>query len=141
MLTRWRYCNPRFFEDTNPFYRQVTDFGPSAVHAGSYPPFNVYDDGESIVVRSEAPGLAPEAIEVTATARSLTIKGERRKETTAENKHYHRRERRDGFFNRSLTLPQEVDPDKVRANYTNGILEVVLPKAERAKPKKITVNA
>lgn len=109
--------------------------------AGVYPPLNVYDDGESFVVRAEIPGIDPSEIEVHATGNSVTIKGERRREEADEKASFHRRERGHGVFSRTLELSQPVNPDKVNATYKLGVLEVVLPKADEAKPRKIGVAA
>ena len=144
MLARWNYRLPAFFGEMEKWNREMNQlFGSSrtTARAGVFPPVNVYDRGDALVVKTEVPGLDPSAIEVNATMKSLTIKGERKHEESEEKRSYHRRERSQGFFSRSLTLPQEVDPDKVTAGYTDGVLEVVLPKAEESKPRKITINA
>ena len=143
MLARWGYRVPDFWGEMNRLNREVSRmFGEAASSEGSgvFPPLNVYDDGESVVVRAEIPGVDPKSIEVNASSKSLTIKGERPKQVGDEKQSFHRRERGYGRFNRSLTLPQEVNPDKVRAEYRLGILEVVLPKSEDIKPRKIDVR-
>jgi len=106
-----------------------------------YPPLNIYDDGESIIVRAEVPGVDPKAIDVEATGDTLTLRGERTLPEPGANASYHRRERDAGQFRRSLTLPKPVDNTKVMATCTNGVLEVRLPYAEEAKRRKITVKA
>lgn len=143
MLARWGYRVPNFWEEMNRLSREMNRaFGSedACETCGVFPPLNVYDDGESIVVRAEIPGMDPKSIEVTAAARSLTIKGERPKQASADRQSFHRRERGSGQFSRSLTLPQEINPDKVRAEYKLGILEVMLPKSEDVKPRKIAVH-
>ena len=143
MLARWGHRVPEFWGEMNRLNREMGRlFGEaaSAERSGVFPPLNVYDDGESVVVRAEIPGLDPASIEVNASSKSLTIKGDRPKQTGDEKLSFHRRERGYGKFNRSLTLPQEVNPDKVRADYRAGILEVVLPKSEDIKPRKIDVR-
>ncbi len=142
MLTRWGYRVPDFWGEMNRLSREMNRvFGgeDGCETCGVFPPLNVYDDGESIVVRAEIPGVDPKSIEVNAAGRSLTIKGERPRSVGNEKQSFHRRERSNGQFSRSLTLPQEVNPDKVRAEYRLGILEVLLPKAEYVKPSKIVV--
>lgn len=143
MLARWGYRVPDVWGEMNRLNREVSRmFGETGSSEGSgvFPPLNVYDDGESVVVRAEIPGVDPKSIEVNASSKSLTIKGERPKQVGDEKQSFHRRERGYGRFNRSLTLPQEVNPDKVRAEYRLGILEVVLPKSEDIKPRKIDVR-
>ncbi len=105
-----------------------------------YPPVNVSDDGESYYVRAEIPGLEKKSLEVTATHDRLMISGERPKEEK-EGVSYHRKERDHGTFNRSFQLPQAVDPSKVKATYENGVLEIIVPRAAEAKPRKIKIKA
>lgn len=71
---------------------------------------------------------------------TLTIHGERRRETSTEATGYHRRERSFGAFSRSIQLPEQLDIDKAAASYDAGILTVKIPKAEAAKPRQIAVN-
>ena len=105
-----------------------------------FPPINVYDDGESFAVRAEIPGIDPDALEIQATSRALKIKGER-KPTNGDTKvSYHRRERDHGYFNRSLNLPLPVDPDKIVASYKEGVLEIVLPKADDVRARRVQIS-
>jgi len=106
---------------------------------GVFPPLNVYDDGEAYVVRAEIPGVLPQDIGIEATANTLILKGERKRDEGPEGRSYHRRERDHGVFNRTLELPAPIDPDKVRAKYENGVLEVVLVKSEAARPRQISI--
>jgi HSP20 family protein len=117
-------------------------FGETATgaRAGVFPPLNLYDNGEALVVRAEIPGLKTEDLEVHATVNSLTVKGTR-KATEVQGASYHRRERGHGVFSRTIGLPQEVDPQKVKAAYRNGVLEVTLPRAEATKPRKIQIGS
>jgi len=91
-------------------------------------------------VRAELPGLKADDINVSVTNNNLSISGERKIPSEGENVRYHRREREAGRFNRAIALPGEVDADRVEANHSDGILKVVIPKAEKAKPKQITVH-
>jgi len=143
MLAKFGYRIPDFFGEMNRISREMNRwFGDAGNEAcsGVFPPLNVYDDGESIVVRAEIPGMDPKSIEVNAAARSLTIMGERPRPSGDEAKSFHRRERGYGKFSRSLTLPQEINPDKVKAEYRLGVLEIVLPKSEENKPRKIEIH-
>lgn len=105
-----------------------------------FPPMNVYDDGESFAVRAEIPGIAPDDFEINATARVLQIKGERKPRNGDAKVSYHRRERDHGVFDRSINLPQPIDPDKIVASYEDGVLEIVLPKADEVRARRIQVN-
>jgi HSP20 family protein len=108
--------------------------------AGVYPLINLTEDKDNYYVRAEMPGLKADELSISVTANNLSISGERKIASEGENVRYHRREREAGTFSRILGLPGEVDADKVEANHVNGILTVVIPKAETAKPKQITVH-
>jgi len=111
------------------------------ISARSYPLVNVYEDQETFKVYALAPGIDPDTIEVSVLANQVTIQGE--KKPTGENlkpENWHRNERAAGRFIRTFELPMEVDPNKVEAHYSKGILEVILPKAANAVPKKIKVK-
>jgi len=113
---------------------------PGQAHGGVFPPLDVYDDNESFVVRAEIPGVDAKDIDVSATRDSLTIKGERKPAPLDDACGWHRRERDHGVFSRSITLPSPVDPDKIRASYVNGVLEVVLPKAAESRARKVKIE-
>lgn len=105
----------------------------------SYPAVNIYGNEEELVVLAELPGVVKEDINLTVQADNLTIEGNRKIEEK-EGIVYHRRERGNGKFIRTFRLPYEIENEKVTAKYQNGVLEVKLPRAETAKPRKITVN-
>lgn len=105
-----------------------------------YPLLNVSHDSENVYVRSEIPGMMLDQLDVSVTGRSLTVTGERSIPDEDSTVRYHRREREAGKFRRQLNLPTDVDSDRVQANYQHGILMVVLPKSEKAKPRKIAIN-
>lgn len=108
--------------------------------AGVYPLLNVSHDSENVYVRSEIPGMTLDQLDVSVIGRSLTITGERAIPDEDSNVRYHRKEREAGKIRRQLTLPMDVDHERVQAKYQQGILMVVLPKAEKAKPKKIAIS-
>ena len=108
--------------------------------AGVYPLMNVSQDNENVYVRSEIPGMTLNQIDVSVTGRSLTVTGERAIPDEDSKVRYHRREREAGKIRRQLTLPTDVDNERVQAKYQHGILMVILPKAEKAKPKKIAIT-
>ncbi len=109
--------------------------------SGVFPLINVTEGPDNYFVRAELPGIKSEDLDISVTGDSLTVSGERK--PTAENAGatYHRREREHGRFSRILSLPGQVDGDAVSAKAADGVLTVVLPKAEAAKPKQITVKA
>jgi HSP20 family protein len=115
------------------------DFPRGAV--GAFPPVNVFEDADSFRVEAELPGLTQEQLQVSVTNRNhLTLQGERLAEENTKGR-WHRRERGFGRFQRVLKLPTPVDADRIEAKFDNGVLSVVLPKAEEAKPRRITVKA
>lgn len=104
------------------------------------PDIDLYEDQNEIVVKAELPGMTKDDIQISLNDNILTIKGEKKKEEEDEGKDYYRSERVYGAFVRSLALPAEINPDKVRATFRNGVLEIRLPKSEQAKKKEIKVN-
>ena len=111
--------------------------GPSA--GGAYPPLNVFRKGDDIVVITEVPGVRKEDLQVQVKGNTIRISGSKSVEY-GERVGLHRRERRAGTFDRAVTLPVEVDADNVKAECRDGILALYLPRAERDKPKSITIS-
>jgi HSP20 family protein len=109
--------------------------------AAAYPAVNVWEDTESVFVEAELPGLDPKELEIHVTGgNQLTLKGER-KQNIPQKGVVHRQERGFGSFVRVLTLPFQVNSDRVDAHFENGVLLVKLAKHEAAKARKITVKA
>ena len=94
-------------------------------------------------IRAELPGISENDVNVSVTENRLTIKGEKRQAEETDGKNYHRVERRYGSFQRSFTLPKHVETDSIKAQFTDGVLVLEIPKAEAAKPTEIpiTVNS
>jgi HSP20 family protein len=109
--------------------------------AGVFPPINVSEDAESVYVRAELPGIKIDDLEITMENDTLTLAGERKSATEDEATSYHRREREWGAFRRSFSLTNRIDSNNVQARYSDGILTVILPKAEGSRPKQIAVQA
>ena len=109
--------------------------------ASEYPALNVWSNEEETVVTAELPGFEKDNFEISVVQNTLTLRGERPTEELKEGEAYHRRERRNGKFVRSLELPFEVDSDKVEAAFRNGVLSIKLPRAEETRPKKIAIKA
>lgn len=108
--------------------------------AGVFPPLNVSQDDDAFYVRAEVPGIKAGELSITALANRLTIAGNRSIPVEDGNVSYHRRERAEGAFRRTLTLPTDIDMEKSEARCTDGVLTLRLPKAERAKPRQIAVK-
>jgi HSP20 family protein len=104
------------------------------------PAVDIYDNDKDIVIKAELPGMDKKDMVVHVKGRFLTLKGERSSENEVKEDKYHRRERSYGKFERVFTLPEEVDPDKITADYKDGVLKIHIPKPEGQKPKQITVH-
>ena len=118
--------------------RMATEDEPAM--ANWAPTADVVETKNEILIRAELPGIDEKKIDVEIEGGMLTIKGEREAEKESEEKGYRRIERSYGSFLRSFTLPPNVNPEKINANFTNGLLEVHLPKKEEAKPRAVKVD-
>lgn len=112
----------------------------ASLQRAAYPPINVWDEGERLVVQAEVPGLRADDFEVFAQNDELTIRGTR-KPLEGESLVYRRRERDSGAFERVVTLPFAVDADHIEAELKDGLLTVRLPKAESERPRKIAITS
>jgi HSP20 family protein len=110
------------------------------VGAGVFPPVNITQDNDNFYVRAEVPGMNAKELSITALRNRLSLSGKREIPLEKDRVSYHRRERAEGSFSRTVTLPGEVDAERVEARYADGILNLVLPKAEQAKPRQIAVR-
>jgi HSP20 family protein len=108
--------------------------------AGVFPLTNVTEDKENYYVRAELPGINSKELDIQVTAEGISISGERKIPVEGDNVRYHRREREAGKFSRSISLPGEIDVNKVRASMENGVLKVTIPKSEAARPRQIAVK-
>ncbi|HEY9757631.1 MAG TPA: Hsp20/alpha crystallin family protein [Oculatellaceae cyanobacterium] len=106
-----------------------------------FPPVNVWASEDKALVVAEVPGIDPDNIDVQVVNQTLTLKTKRHPEQLAEGQAWHRRERGYGEFSRSLELPFTIEPEKVKASFSQGMLRVELPRAAADLPKKITVQA
>jgi HSP20 family protein len=114
--------------------------GGTACGDAGLPAVNMWDKNDALMLELELPGVKNDQIDISIVGLDLTIKVQR-PDVAEEGVAYHRRERPVGDFARVLRLPCEVNADKVAAELQNGILTLTLPKAEAAKPRKITVKA
>lgn len=144
-LTSWsaadRWSNLRdelnsFFE--LPFWSSFTRAGQ--LFSGWSPALDLYQSNDNVVAVVELPGMRKEDIEISLHDGTLTISGERRRESSSDGEKAERTERYIGRFRRSIALPTRLDANKVSATYRDGILTVTLPKAEEVKPKQIHVS-
>jgi len=117
-----------------------TPFRMAATEAMWSPVVDIHEAKDSILLQVELPGVKQEDIQVSIEDDTLTLKGERKRETEVKEDQYHRVERSYGRFERSILLPSVVDSGRVKATYRDGVLEIQLPKKEEAKPKEIKVE-
>jgi HSP20 family protein len=109
--------------------------------ARQYPLVNIYDDGTNYYVEALAPGIDSEQVEIHAVSRGLTISGEKLGLQEVAPERVHRSERATGRFSRTVELPHEIDPDQVSAEYRDGLLLLTVPRAEAARPRRVTIKA
>ena len=107
---------------------------------GVFPAMNVTQDDDRYYVRAELPGIRTGDLKVSVERNKLSVAGKREIREEGDGVSYHRRERAGGSFSRSITLPDELNADAVEAKYNDGILTMVLPKAEAVKAREITVK-
>lgn len=144
MMARWDpFRELSTLQDrVNRVFNEQLSRGEAAEGAGKTwaPVVDILESESDLIVRAELPGIKREDIDVEVTSESLTIRGER-KIDEQDGAKYLRVERAYGPFQRSFSIGVPVQPDKVKAAYRDGILEVTVPKAEEVKPKKIEINA
>ena len=109
--------------------------------AGVFPLINLTEDKDKYFIRAELPGVKGDELDIQIKENSLAISGERKIAAEEEGARYHRREREAGTFSRMIGIPGDINPDNVDAKLENGILTVVVSKAEAAKPKQIAVKS
>ncbi len=130
----------RVKEEMDRFFEEISEGILKEPAAGVFPLVNLTEDENNYYVRAELPGIKPEELDISVTENTLTISGERKIKVEGDVD-YHRKEREEGRFSRAISLPGEIDPDKVEARCKNGILTVILPKAEKTKPRKISIKS
>ncbi len=121
--------------------RMGRPLGLRSVPRGTFPAINIYQLDDAVVLTAEAPGVQPEDLDVTVLNDSVTLAGRRAETNRPQDNRFYRRERPTGPFSRTVTLPDKIDPDSVKAEYHNGILTVRMTKAEEAKARKIAIKS
>jgi HSP20 family protein len=111
----------------------------STAGMGSFPPINIFQQGEDFVAIAELPGVSKTDIEIQVQNKAIRISGQKsvQHRTPAS---IHRRERISGVFDRTITLPVQVDADRLKAEYQNGMLALFIPRAESDKPRTIKIG-
>jgi len=128
----------------NNFDRIVESiFKPGVAFGEAYanvPAVDVYEDKNNVFVKAEIPGLKKEDMDVSLTDDILTLSSTKSETREEKKENFYRKEIREGSFSRSLEIPCEIDRDRITASYSNGVLEVILPKTPEAKKKTLKVN-
>jgi HSP20 family protein len=125
----------RPFSFTHPSWSHLP-----APFEGRTPHVNVVERDNDIFVKAELPGVEKDDLELTMTDNSVTIKGSTRAEEKEEKENYHRCEISRGSFSRTVSLPGDVDTDKAKAKFKNGVLKLTIPKVKKSKHKNIKVE-
>lgn len=143
MRYRW---NP--WHDFNRLQREMSSLFENQIHRdadpeegyGWRPAVDIYEDPERFLVTAELAGIDPAQVDLRVEDSRLTIRGNRPMEFEEKRDHYHRLERQYGNFSRTFTLPTTVQPDKIQAEYKQGLLRVTIPKRAEVQPHKIQVK-
>lgn len=146
-----RFMDPPFFQhpwngyekmrrDMNQILHHIDQEPNTPFGAPVFPPLNIFEDADKILVRAEIAGVPSDNINISVEGETLTISGEKMNPPTDDTISYHRREIETGKFSRAVTLPTKITIEKISAQLRDGILTIALPKAEEAKPKKIAIN-
>ena len=121
--------------------RSYTEKGKAQIRANVYPPLNIYEEADKMVVTAEIPGVKPEDLDISLEGETLSIQGKRGSREDDFTISYHRREIESGSFSRAVALPVKLDVERISAKLINGILTVTLMKAAEATARQIRVNA
>ena len=127
----------RLFEDAFPRSRDIDD---DVSMCAWRPAVDIYETENGLVLKAELPGVKKEDVSVEIKDNILTLKGERVEDKQVDEDNYYRRERCFGTFQRSFNLEQSIQPEKIKAKFKDGVLEVEIPRPEEEKPKKISVS-
>jgi HSP20 family protein len=149
-LVRWQ---PRSLAAWDPF-RELSDLRQEMnrlfdwtlgrttglVESGWFPPMDVVEKDDQVVVKMDLPGLTKQDVEVSLVNNVLTVRGERKQEEEKKDDNFYTCERVYGRFERTIELPVSVDPDKVEATFKNGVLEIRLPKTAESRTRQISIK-
>ncbi|MBU4185072.1 MAG: Hsp20/alpha crystallin family protein [Proteobacteria bacterium] len=124
----------------NEAFASSKDFEDEVSMSAWRPAVDIFDTDNAIVIKAELPGIKKDNVSIDVKGNVLTIKGERSFDKEIKEENYYRKERSFGKFQRSFTLPEAVNPEAIKANFKNGVLEIEVPKPEEKKPKQISIN-
>ncbi|MEE8399353.1 MAG: Hsp20/alpha crystallin family protein [Desulfobacterales bacterium] len=145
-LVRWNphrrltNFNDRFGSLFDNFSYPTLRHDDTVTHGDWHPVVDIYEDEGAFVVTAEIPGVDKKDIEIDVKDRVLTLRGERLSDRASKEDTYYRRERSYGKFERTFSLPENVNADTIEASFKDGVLKLEIPKPEEIKPKSITVH-
>jgi HSP20 family protein len=137
-MTSLRRLNNILDEAFNAWPFQSQENG--ALTSAWLPPCDVFEEKNAVKIVAEIPGVDAEDVKISLENNLLTLRGEKKQQAESQNERVHRYERSYGVFERTFSLPTTVDPDKIDAQYSRGVLTVTIPKVERARPREIPVK-
>jgi HSP20 family protein len=143
-LSRWTPSQP-LATVREPLFRLFDTFlndagGEDLASRTWVPPVDIQETDDAYRIQAELPGLTKDDVQITLENNVLRLSGERKFEKDVTKENYHRVERTYGTFSRSFALPSQVSSDKVEAKFENGVLSITVPKAELAKPRRISIS-
>jgi HSP20 family protein len=141
-VTRWNPSN-QAAAVREPLFRLFDTFfnegGEDLASRTWTPPVDIQETDDAYRIQAELPGMTRDDIQITMENNVLRLSGERKFEKDVKKENFHRIERVYGTFTRSFALPTQVSPEKVEAKFENGVLTITVPKAEQAKPRRISI--
>ena len=140
------HCNPNHFFGPS-FDQFFSDFGPilnsesnARVKQGYSPRVDILEEKDVLLLTAEIPGVDRDSVKVEVDNNTLTLSGEKKTASESEDNGYYLSERSYGLFKRSFKLPDDIDREKIKATYNNGVLKLVLQKKPEAQPRSITIE-
>ena len=137
-MTNLRRLNNMLDEAFNAWPFQAQENG--SLTSSWLPPCDVFEDKNAVKIVAEIPGVDAEDVKISLENNLLTLRGEKKQQAEEQSERVHRYERSYGVFERTFSLPTSVDPEKIDAKYSHGVLTVTIPKSERARPREIPVK-
>jgi HSP20 family protein len=141
-LTRWGGRDlSRFQSEADTLLNSLFNWSnPEGLTTMAWPKADIYEDQEGLRMQFEVAGLDPNDVKVQINENVITVSGDRKLENEEKKNNYRRIERSYGHFERSFSLPQNLDTERVQAGYKNGVLNISIPRSERSKPRAVQVK-
>ncbi|WP_141735401.1 Hsp20/alpha crystallin family protein [Oligoflexus tunisiensis] len=140
LLRNWDGITKELDSFFNDFDKSVSEYRSGAKDMMLSPACDVQEDGKGFLLSFDLPGFKKEDVNIEVVGNQLTVSGKRERETTTKEAKFHRVERNHGEFRRVFTLPESVKGDAIEASYDNGVLYLMIPKAEIERPRKVEIT-